>query len=171
MHIITEGTRRIPIYPKELGSTHKIIKDRLRKDIVGTNLGTMGMIVDIIEIKDIGFGYVESGGGGITKYNVTYVAKVFSPKENEIIYGSVTKVTPQGLLLVTDHNVEFYVADREIPAPYVYNNEKWKVSCDSSLQIQVGSYVQVRVMGVRIDSSSIFGIATMKGDYLGLLKK
>lgn len=173
MHIIKKCNRLVPVFPKELadGEILKIIKKRLYDNIVGTTFGTVGMIVDVSKIEDIGRGYIESGGGGVVKYNVTYIAKIYSPKENELSYGSVIKLTPQGLLIRGDHGIEFYVADREMPNEYVYSGDEWKVPCDSSLHIRIGSYVQIRILGIRIDSSSIFGIATMKGDYLGLLRK
>jgi DNA-directed RNA polymerase II subunit RPB7 len=140
--------------------------------VEGSCTGRHGYIVMVTNIVHISEGMITDDGTARAKFHVKYSAIAFRPFKNEVLDCVVVQVTKFGFFAEAGP-LSLFVSNQLIEDDMTFESvdENAYVSADGEVRIQKNAEVRVRVVGMRIDASEIFCIATIKEDYLGVIGK
>eukprot|EP01026_Neomeris_dumetosa_P000182 TRINITY_DN10045_c0_g1_i1.p2 TRINITY_DN10045_c0_g1~~TRINITY_DN10045_c0_g1_i1.p2 ORF type:complete len:176 (-),score=12.31 TRINITY_DN10045_c0_g1_i1:106-633(-) len=148
----------------------EVIKWKIESEITNKCSSRYGKILMLHKIEEpLGFGLVRSDLEGSAIYRVKFQAVVFRPFKGEVLDCVVTSVSRLGFfadngmcnLFISSHSIPDYFMFRQDPDQFVTEDGEDKV-------IQ-GSEVRVRVIAFKVDESEILCIATLEGNYLGVI--
>jgi len=156
------------MHPSTFGpKLHDEIKRQLHSDVEGTVDSTYGFIIVVTKLVDIPLGEVQEGG--LVKFTVTYEAIVFRPFRNQVLDAVVVSVDSLGIRAQAGALGVFIYKD-QIPSDMTYDpNGPAYSMVDETTRIQVGELIRLKITGLRFDATEIFGVGTIREDYLGLI--
>ena len=127
------------------------------------------MITGLTHVSE---GMVTDDGTARAKFHVKYSCVAFRPFKGEVLDATVTQVNKFGFFAEAGP-LSLFVSNQLIEDDMTFESvdENAYVSADGEVRIQKNAKVRVRVVGMRIDASEIFCIATIKEDYLGVIGK
>jgi len=127
------------------------------------------MVTDFTNISE---GMVTDDGTARAKFRVEFDAIAFRPFKGQVLDAVVTEVNKFGFFAEAGP-LSLFVSNQLIEDDMTFESvdENAYVSADGEVRIQKNAEVRVRVVGMRIDASEIFCIATIKEDYLGVIGK
>ena len=125
------------------------------------------MVTNILNVSD---GMITDDGTARAKFKVDYGCVAFRPFKGEVLDAVVTNVNKFGFFAEAGP-LNMFVSNQLIADDMSFESvgENAYVSADQQIRIVKDAEVRVRVVGMRIDASEIFCIATIKEDYLGLI--
>ena len=98
-----------------------------------------------------------------------YGCIAFRPFKGEVLDATVTQVNKFGFFAEAGP-LNLFVSNQPSRTTWRESvGENKYVSSDQTVEIKKDAEVRVRVVGMRIDASEIFCIATIKEDYLGVI--
>jgi len=167
-----EGVAKIE--PNELGNPLEEAVDRaLRNKYEAVVDKTLGTIVAVLGVDEIGEGHILAGDGAIY-YHVTFDAIVFKPEMQEIIEGEVVEIVKFGAFLsLGPFDGLLHVS--QITNEYISYDEKNArlVSKESNKSLGEGDKVRARIIAVSLNEKepreSKIGL-TMRQTGLGRLE-
>ena len=141
-----------------------------RAQVEGSCTGRHGFIVMVTQINRVSEGMVTDDGTARAKYHVEYGCIAFRPFKGEVLDATVTQVNKFGFFAEAGP-LNLFVSNQLIEDDMAFESvgENKYVSSDQTVEIKKDAEVRVRVVGLRIDASEIFCIATIKEDYLGVI--
>ena len=125
------------------------------------------MVTNILSVSE---GMVTDDGTARAKFHVEYTCIAFRPFKGEVLDAVVTQVNKFGFFAEAGP-LSIFVSNQLIEDDMTFrcDGENSYVSEDEAVKIVKGAEVRVRVVGMRIDASEIFCIATLKENYLGVI--
>ncbi|KAI9226101.1 MAG: DNA-directed RNA polymerase II subunit rpb7 [Piptocephalis tieghemiana] len=169
MYFIKEMSHTIQLYPTTFGPrVTDLLKTRLRMEIEGSCTGRYGYVVAVLEILDATQGTIIPGAG-LAEFDVKYKAVVCKPLKGEVVEGVVGTVNKMGFHVdVGPLNV--FVSTHLIPSDLKFdpNAESPQYASEDQV-IQKGAMIRLKIINARMDSTEIFGIGSIKDDYLGVV--
>lgn len=169
-HLKLHTTVDLP--PKYFGpKLRETIIDYVKAEAQGKCSRQNGYIICVQSVDDIGQGKIRQDGTGIATFDVTYSAIVMRPFKGEVLDCVVASVNKMGFFADVGP-VQVFVSNHLIPDDYTFDatTDPAFVSADQSFRMQEGAEVRVRVVGIKVDANDMFCIATMKEDFLGVMK-
>lgn len=145
-------------------------RSRSLSQVEGTCTGRHGFIVMVTNILSVSEGMVTDDGTARAKFHVEYTCIAFRPFKGEVLDAVVTQVNKFGFFAEAGP-LSIFVSNQLIEDDMTFrcDGENSYVSEDEAVKIVKGAEVRVRVVGMRIDASEIFCIATLKENYLGVI--
>lgn len=124
----------------------------------------------VTHINNVSEGMITDDGTARAKFRVEYGCVAFRPFKGEVLDAVVTQVTKFGFFAEAGP-LSVFVSNQLIADDMAFESvgENAYVSADQQVKIVKEAEVRVRVVGMRIDASEIFCIATMKEDFLGVI--
>jgi len=169
MFFLYELEKTIQLHPSYFGP---LIRSHIHRELltkeVGSNTGkyTIVCILDSFEISD---GQVVPGTG-YAEYIVHYKAVVWRPFRGEIVDGVVTSVIRAGFF-VDCGSLQAFVGRGMIPSEIKFDANatppQWTDNAEQV--IEKGTQIRIKIKGLRSEMDRMYGVATMKEDYLGPL--
>eukprot|EP01080_Neovahlkampfia_damariscottae_P004409 gene4409-7784_t len=165
-HIVLEKNVQLP--PKFFGPTLKnTIIDKLNNEAEGQCSVRYGYTICVTKILNIGKGKINDFGHAT--FPIKYQAVVFKPFKNEVIDCVVSKVTKIGFFADVGP-VQIFVSRHQISVDMRFEPDSTPpcfISEDQSIKIQKDDEIRLKVVGTNFENQQIFGIGSIKGDYLG----
>merc|ERR1711970_1435589 len=162
MFFLLDMERIVTLPPQHFGSgLRDVLHKQLVREVEGTCSGKHGYIVSVTKITDSGKGRVQVGTGKAT-FHMKYQCVAFRPFKGEVLDCVVTQITKLGFFADAGP-FAIFVSSSLIPDDYEFT------SGDQDVAIVRNCEVRVKVVGIRVDATEIFGIGTIKEDYLGVL--
>lgn len=172
MFFHVELQKNVLLPPRAFGpNLIKTVLQRLRQEVEGSCTGRHGYIVLVTTVSPGGIGPgVLQPTTGLAKYDVTYRCLVFKPLKGEVLDAVVTSVSKFGFFADAGP-MQLFVSNYHIPEDmkFTADDEPCFVTDDGQVRVVTGSEVRLRIVGTRHDGVGIFGIGSMKGDFLGLI--
>ncbi|EGD72543.1 hypothetical protein PTSG_00566 [Salpingoeca rosetta] len=143
------------------------IRRKLYEDVESKCIGKHGYIVSVIEIVKIGEGEILVARGE-TLFPVTYRALVFRPVKNEVVDAIVSTVTKMGIFAEVGP-LRVFIHFQWIPNMVFDDtaNPPCFRTDDFAEKIQPEDSIRIRILGVRVQASSIAATGSLAGDFLG----
>ncbi len=129
----------------------KVIAETLREKLEGRIDKTLGSIVAVTEVADIGEGHILVGDGAVY-YEVAFDAISYKPELQEIIEGTVVEIVNFGAFVAVGP-VDCLVHVSQIADEFMTYDEKNArlVSRDSNRSLNEGDKVRARVVAVSLN--------------------
>jgi len=143
-------TVRLP--PDRFGEdTVTVVKDLLREKLEGRIDKTLGSIIAVTNVLDIGEGRILAGDGEVY-YGITFEAITFKPELQEIVEGKVVEVVEFGAFISLGP-VDGLLHVSQIADDYISYDEKNSrlVGKESNKAITEGDKVRARVVAVSLN--------------------
>ena len=143
-------TVRLP--PDRFGEdTVTVVKDLLREKLEGRIDKTLGSIIAITNVLDIGEGRILAGDGAVY-YDITFEAITFKPELQEIVEGKVVEVVEFGAFIGLGP-LDGLLHVSQIADDYISYDEKNSrlVGKESNKAITEGDKVRARVVAVSLN--------------------
>ena len=125
----------------------------------------------VTRITDEGKGRVQVGTGKAT-FHMKYQCVAFRPFKGEVVDCVVTQINKMGFFADAGP-FAIFVSSSLIPDDYQFSFQGDQgpsfQSGEQDVNIVMNCEVRVRIVGTRVDATEIFGIGTIKEDYLGVL--
>jgi len=164
----------VRIAPELLGEpVEEAVKVALRDKLEGLVDKTIGAIVTIIDVNEVGEGHILAGDAGVY-YDAIFDAVTFMPELQEMIEGSVLEVVEFGIF-VGIGPLDGLVHVSQLTDEYVSYDEKNSrlITKESGRSITVGDRVRARIVAVSLNEreprDSKIGL-TMRQHALGKLE-
>ncbi|MCZ7397323.1 MAG: DNA-directed RNA polymerase [Candidatus Methanoperedens sp.] len=164
----------VRIAPELLGEpVEEAVKVALRDKLEGLVDKTIGAIVTIIDVNEVGEGHILAGDAGVY-YDAVFDAVTFMPELQEMIEGSVLEVVEFGIF-VGIGPLDGLVHVSQLTDEYVSYDEKNSrlITKESGRSITVGDRVRARIVAVSLNEreprDSKIGL-TMRQHALGKLE-
>jgi DNA-directed RNA polymerase subunit E' len=165
-------TVRLP--PARFGEdTVTVVKDLLREKLEGRIDKTLGSIIAVTNVLDIGEGKILAGDGAVY-YDITFEAITFKPELQEIVEGKVVEVVEFGAFIGLGP-LDGLLHVSQIADDYISYDEKNSrlVGKETNKAIAEGDKVRARVVAVSLNEreprESKIGL-TMRQAALGKLE-
>jgi DNA-directed RNA polymerase subunit E' len=143
-------TVRLP--PERLGEeTIAVVKDLLRDKLEGRIDKTLGSIIAVTDVLDIGEGRILAGDGAIY-YDVTFTAITFKPELQEILEGKVVEIVEFGAFVGLGP-LDGLLHVSQIADDYISYDEKNArlVGKESGRAITEGDMLRARIVAVSLN--------------------
>lgn len=143
-------TVRLP--PDRFGEdTVTVVKDLLREKLEGRIDKTLGSIIAVTNVLDIGEGRILAGDGAVY-YDITFEAITFKPELQEIVEGKVVEVVEFGAFISLGP-LDGLLHVSQIADDYISYDEKNSrlVGKESNKAITEGDKVRARVVAVSLN--------------------
>jgi len=143
-------TVRLP--PDRFGEdTVTVVKDLLREKLEGRIDKTLGSIIAVTNVLDIGEGRILAGDGAVY-YDITFEAITFKPELQEIVEGKVVEVVEFGAFIGLGP-LDGLLHVSQIADDYISYDEKNSrlVGKESQKAITEGDKVRARVVAVSLN--------------------
>ena len=143
-------TVRLP--PDRFGEdTITVVKDLLREKLEGRIDKTLGSIIAVTNVLDIGEGRILAGDGAVY-YDITFEAITFKPELQEIVEGKVVEVVEFGAFIGLGP-LDGLLHVSQIADDYISYDEKNSrlVGKESNKAITEGDKVRARVVAVSLN--------------------
>ncbi|MCZ7372325.1 MAG: DNA-directed RNA polymerase [Candidatus Methanoperedens sp.] len=164
----------VRIAPELLGEpVEEAVKVALRDKLEGLVDKTIGAIVTIIDVNEVGEGHILAGDAGVY-YDAVFDAVTFMPELQEMIEGSILEVVEFGIF-VGIGPLDGLVHVSQLTDEYVSYDEKNSrlITKESGRSITVGDRVRARIVAVSLNEreprDSKIGL-TMRQHALGKLE-
>jgi DNA-directed RNA polymerase II subunit RPB7 len=166
-HILLE--KNISLHPKHFsGELKETLLEKLVRQEEGQTSVRFGYVVSITKIVHVGKGKINESG--FATFTIKFEAIVFKPFKNEVLDANVTSVSKVGffasvgtfVIFVSRHQMDEDMKFEPDSTPPCYVSSE-----NPSAKIEPGRDVRLRIMGIQVDGSQLFGTATIKQDYLG----
>ena len=164
----------IRIAPELLGEPVKeAVNHALRDKLEGLVDKTIGAVVAVLEVIEVGDGHILSGDGGVY-YDTTFDAITFIPDMQEIIEANVVEVVEFGVFIGIGP-LDGLVHVSQLTDEYISYDEKNArlITKESGKAITVGDHVRARIIAVSLNEreprDSKIGL-TMRQHALGKLE-
>mmetsp|Transcript_6638 Transcript_6638/g.16888 ORF Transcript_6638/g.16888 Transcript_6638/m.16888 type:complete len:177 (+) Transcript_6638:294-824(+) len=171
MFFLLEMERIVTLPPQTFGSgLRETLHKQLISEVEGTCSGKHGYIVCVTRIVDAGKGRIQMGTGKAT-FHMKYQCVAFRPFKGEVIDCVVTQINKMGFFADAGP-FAIFVSSNLIPGDYEFTSGDQGpsfVSGEQDVSIVKDCEVRVKIVGTRVDATEIFGIGTIKEDYLGVL--
>jgi len=167
MFFVVNLTKSLLIHPSSFGpKLHDQVRKALYSSVEGTVDTHYGFIVMVAEILPILAGEIQEGG--YAKFDVSYKAIVYRPIRNEIVEGIVAHVDQLGIRVTVGAMTVFIYKD-QIPSDMVFDatTSSYTAESDQTISIKPATRLRLRLTGLRFDATEIFGVGTIKEDFLG----
>ncbi|MBU2618008.1 MAG: DNA-directed RNA polymerase [Euryarchaeota archaeon] len=165
-------TVRIP--PEKLGGKiEEVVESALEEKLEGRIDKTLGSIVAITDVVDIGEGHILVGDGAVY-YDVTFDAIVYKPEMQEIVEGDIVEIVEFGAF-VSMGPVDGLLHVSQIADDYISYDEKNArlVGKESNRALAEGDGLRARIVAVSLNEreprESKIGL-TMRQTALGKLE-
>jgi DNA-directed RNA polymerase subunit E' len=151
----------------------KVIAETLREKLEGRIDKTLGSIVAVTDVAEIGEGHILVGDGAVY-YEVTFDAIAYKPELQEIIEGTVVEIVAFGAFVAVGP-VDCLVHVSQIADEFMTYDEKNArlTSRDSNRSLNEGDKVRARIVAVSLNEhdprESKIGL-TMRQAALGKLE-
>lgn len=169
-----ELQRDVQLNPRNFGADIQSLLERKLVDTVeGSCSGRHGFVIAVTEVKKTGKGQIREGTGIVT-FPIKFTAIVFRPYKGEVLDAVVTTVNKLGFFAEVGP-LQLFVSKHLIPSDMRFDGQsnpvcyKSQISDEQPVLVQKDTEVRVRVIGTRVDAAEIFAIASMKGEYLGVI--
>lgn len=158
----------IRVNPKEFDKELKqAIATEVRNKYTGYISKELGIVIDVIEVREVGDGVVIPGDGA-PYYEATFMLMVFEPEMHEVLPGKVKDIADFGAFL-TMGPIDGMVHIGQTMNDYVsYSKEKVLTGKDSNRVIKVGDkcYAKIVAISYKDPNNPKFGL-TMRAEGLG----
>ncbi|CAJ37170.1 DNA-directed RNA polymerase [Methanocella arvoryzae] len=151
----------------------KVISETLREKLEGRIDKTLGSIVAVTDVVEIGEGHILVGDGAVY-YEVTFDAIAYKPEQQEIIEGSVVEIVAFGAFIAVGP-VDCLVHVSQIADEFMTYDEKNArlTSRETNRSLNEGDHVRARIVTVSLNEhdprESKIGL-TMRQPALGRLE-
>ncbi len=151
----------------------KVIAETLREKLEGRIDKTLGSIVAVTDVAEIGEGHILVGDGAVY-YEVTFDAIAYKPEQQEIIEGSVVEIVNFGAFVAVGP-VDCLVHVSQIADEFMTYDEKSArlTSRETNRSLNEGDHVRARIVTVSLNEhdprESKIGL-TMRQPALGRLE-
>lgn len=147
----------------------KIFK-QLKSKVEGKPSGNFGYTIMVTKLKEIGSGVLNEDTGN-AHFKVIYFALVFRPFKGEILPAEVKSISKQGFFAQAGP-LEIFVSSQLMPDEFKHDTSTGSQSYvniedDGEIRINIGSFVRIKLVGMRFAAQDISVIGTIKEDYLG----
>ena len=128
-----------------------VIAETLRDKLEGRIDKTLGSIVAVIEVVEIGEGHILVGDGAVY-YEVSFNAIAYKPEQQEIIEGSVVEIVNFGAFVAVGP-VDCLVHVSQIADEFMTYDEKNArlTSRETNRSLNVGDHVRARIVTVSLN--------------------
>jgi DNA-directed RNA polymerase II subunit RPB7 len=171
MFFLLNMERIVTLPPQHFGSQlRETLRKQLVREVEGTCSGKHGYIVCVTSILDSGKGRVQVATGKAT-FRMKYQCVAFRPFKGEVVDCVVSQINKMGFFADAGP-FAIFVSSNLIPEDYEFTSGDQGpsfISGDQDVAIVRNCEVRVRIVGTRVDATEIFGIGTIKEDYLGVL--
>ena len=164
----------VRIAPELLGEPVKeAVNHALRYKLEGLVDKTIGAVVAVLEVVEVGDGHILAGDGGVY-YDATFDAITFIPDMQEIIEANVVEVVEFGVFIGIGP-LDGLVHVSQLTDEYISYDEKNArlITKESGKAITVGDHVRARIIAVSLNEreprDSKIGL-TMRQHALGKLE-
>ena len=158
----------IRVSPGEFGKELKeAIATEVRNKYTGFISKELGIVVDVIDVDDVGEGVIIPGDGS-PHYEATFTLMVFEPEMHEILPGKVKDIADFGAFL-TMGPIDGMVHIGQTMNDYVsYSKEKVLTGRDSNRTIKVDDkcFAKIVAISYKDPNNPKFGL-TMRSEGLG----
>lgn len=151
------------------------VKEAIRKSLFETLVGSikrdLGVVLDILDVIEVGEGYIEPENPGIF-YDAKYKVLSFFPELHEIVLGETITVTEFGIFARLGP-IDGLCHISQIMDDYVGFDEKNEriISKDGKKSIEKGDLILARITAVSLERKEINKInLTMRQQGLGAIK-
>lgn len=164
--------RDVEIHPKFFGvKLMERLTQRLSVEVEGSFAGRYGFIVSVLhmETDPPPEGRLDDSSG-MAVFNLEYNALVFRPFKGEVMNAVVSKVVQHGFFAEAGP-LTIFVSHHLLPDEMRFNSarESWRSeSIEDSEEIMKDSAVRLRIIGLRIEATTISATGSVKENYLGL---
>jgi DNA-directed RNA polymerase subunit E' len=129
----------------------KVISETLREKLEGRIDKTLGSIVAVTDVAEIGEGHILVGDGAVY-YEVTFDAIAYKPEQQEIIEGSVVEIVNFGAFVAVGP-VDCLVHVSQIADEFMTYDEKSArlTSRETNRSLNEGDHVRARIVTVSLN--------------------
>jgi DNA-directed RNA polymerase II subunit RPB7 len=170
---VVELVRDVEIHPKFFGAKlMDRLTQRLAVEVEGSFAGRHGFVVAVLEISHdpVPEGRLDDTSG-MAVFTLKYSAVVFRPFKGEVLNAVVTKVVQHGFFAEAGP-LTIFVSHHLLPDEMRFNptRESWRSeSIEDSEEIMKDSSVRLRILGLKIEATTISATGSVKEDWLGLV--
>jgi DNA-directed RNA polymerase II subunit RPB7 len=165
---VVELKRAVHMHPKFFGvKLRDRITQRLAVEVEGTFAGTHGFVVCVLQVVEPFPGGELDASSGFAVFNLNYRAVVFRPFKGEVLDSVVTKVVQHGFFAESGP-LTVFVSHHLLPAGMEFDasSEAW-VSQASDEKIGKDGAVRLRILGLKIEATTISATGSVKDDFTG----
>lgn len=163
--VIIEDIVRVP--PQKLSlDIESAIKESIREKLEGKIDNLIGVMLDVIEVKEVGEGKIIPGDGAV-HYSCKFSLLTWMPKDHEVVEGSVVDITEFGAF-VRIGPLDGFIHISQVMDDFVSYDEKNSqlVGRESRKILKVGDSVKARIISVSLKEQNKVGL-TMRQPFLG----
>lgn len=167
MFYVRKMKERITIEPKDLGKKlNEIVRKKLVSEVEGKCTAECGYIISIIGIENLYTTEIDQETGAGT-FLAEYSALTLFPAKNEVVNAVVHEINKMGLFCFVGP-FSIFVSTHQIAGQFIEAGSSSSiVHHDGGSPIVKDSVVRVKLIGVKVEPTKIFAVATMSDDYLG----
>ncbi|KAI5302553.1 ubiquitin-specific protease doa4 [Ascosphaera pollenicola] len=159
----------VSVHPKYFGANVKdYILQQLHDEVEGICTGEY-FIICVMDTCEISEGRVVPGSGW-AEYTIVYRAVIWKPFKGETVDAIVTRVTVQGIFTEVGP-LTVFVTKHMIPPDIKWDGQSNppQYTDGQDQVIQNGTSLRLKITGLRNDVRDIFGIGSIREDFLGTL--
>lgn len=163
-----EDIVRVP--PQKLSlDTEKAIKETIIELMKGRMDAKAGVILDVVEVNEIGEGNVIPGDGAV-HYSTKFSLLSWMPRDYELVEGAIVDITEIGAFARIGP-LDGFIHISQIMDDYVSYDEKnsQMVGKESRRILKVGDSIRARVISISLKEQNKVGL-TMRQPLLGALR-
>jgi DNA-directed RNA polymerase II subunit RPB7 len=174
MFFIKKLRRDVLLEPKYLGSKMRDhVRGKLNAELEGQCLGKHGYVIALLDIsnEDIIPGTIDNDNGSVN-ITVYYSVILLRPFRNEVMDTLVTMSSDPNGFFASVGPLQIFVSRHCMPEDISFDDirsDRW-ISEDGKVEINEGSIVRLRIIGLVIDAGNISAIGSIKENFLGQLE-
>ncbi|KAI5159889.1 DNA-directed RNA polymerase II subunit RPB7 [Nematocida ausubeli] len=167
MFYIRQMEERIVLEPKYLGKKiEETVRKRLVSEVEGKCMAECGYIISIISIDNLYTTEIDSTTGSGT-FLAEYSALTLFPKKNEVANAVVHEINKMGVFCYIGP-LSVFISIHQLSGQFIEAGAHSSIiQHDGGSAIVKDSIVRLKLIGVKIEPTKIFGVATINDDYLG----
>eukprot|EP00823_Brevimastigomonas_motovehiculus_P002960 TRINITY_DN1778_c2_g1_i1.p1 TRINITY_DN1778_c2_g1~~TRINITY_DN1778_c2_g1_i1.p1 ORF type:complete len:177 (+),score=24.24 TRINITY_DN1778_c2_g1_i1:69-599(+) len=166
-------TETVQLHPQYFGKNfEEKVQIELKHKVEGKCSGRYGYTIAVTKIFPIGKGRLHEDSG-YAHFDVKFMSLVFRPFKNEVLPARVSAVNTSGFFCDAGP-LSIFVSKLLMPDEYKFDSSKdglpiyyTRTEDNEEIRIEKDSLVRVKIIGLRLTSSEIVTIGTIKEDYLG----
>ncbi|KAI5187316.1 DNA-directed RNA polymerase II subunit RPB7 [Nematocida homosporus] len=169
MFYIRQMQERVVLAPKYLGKkVEEVVQRKLVAEVEGKCTADSGYVLCLLSLDSLTAGVIEDETGSAT-FLAEYSALTLLPGKGEVVNAVVHEINKMGLFCFVGP-FSVFVSMYQIPGQFTEAGDDSSIlSNDGGPAIVRGSLVRLRIIGVKVEPSKIFGIGTVNDDYLGCI--
>lgn len=169
MYFLKQLEHSVTLPPEYLGPhLDQLVRHALYQQVEGTCSGAHGYIVAVLSIDSVERGRVQEGTGSVV-FPMRFTAVLLKVFKNEVVDAVVANVNKMGFFAQVGP-LQVFISSHLVPSEYKFD-AAGVPPCYASdtARIGPGDLVRLKIVGVRVDTSEIVAIGSIKEDYLGVL--